>query len=86
MPNLVALLAPTALLLPMPASDDIRSGEAKLAAEAPVKAGQVTSREWVMLEGINGVPVQYQIRIQQRVVIRVAPARRPSARLWTATW
>ena len=28
-----------------------------------------------MLEGPNGTPVQYQVRIEQRVVIRVSPRR-----------
>ena len=35
--------------------------------------------EWLMIEGANGMPAQYQVRIEQRVVIRVSP-RRPAVR------
>ena len=34
---------------------------------------------WVVTEGANGMPIQYQVRIEQRVTIRVAP-RRPVVR------
>ncbi|MXO90552.1 hypothetical protein [Pontixanthobacter aquaemixtae] len=71
------------LLLPAPAGDvDARVDEpatgAKLAAQMP-EAQPVNQPAWVVVEGANGLPVQYQVRIDQRVVIRVSP-RRPATR------
>lgn len=75
MPNVFAMLAPLALILPgLPAGSGVDAQNSNLTPEADVPQ-QSSSQEWLMLEGANGVPVQMQVRIEQRVIIRVSPSR-----------
>jgi len=49
----------------------------------PEESAPSAGQEWLQLDAPDGVPVQYQIRIEQRVVIRVSP-RRPARQNLTA--
>ncbi len=75
MPNFATLIAPMALLVPFMAPQD---DAAKLTPVPPTEDTEF-SHEWLMMEGLNAVPVQQQIRIERRVVIRISPYR-PSRR------
>ena len=83
MPNFAAFLAPLVLLLPLPvaedsAAPDLADHNTDLTPEPPETMPEAPA-EWLMIEGANGMPAQYQVRIEQRVVIRVSP-RRPAVR------
>ncbi|GAA4643521.1 hypothetical protein GCM10023115_14810 [Pontixanthobacter gangjinensis] len=83
MPSFAALLAPLALLLPFSTDQNIApvndspGNDGSVINLTPMPQPEVTVQpmEWVMLEGPNGTPIQYQVRIEQRVVIRVSPRR-----------
>ena len=80
MPNIAALLAPLALLLPLPATQD---NSVSLTPD-PEETAPAPAQGWLEFDAPHGVPLQYQIRIEQRVVIRVSP-RRPARQNLTAS-
>ncbi|MFZ1741859.1 MAG: hypothetical protein WAT93_03340 [Pontixanthobacter sp.] len=78
MPNIAALFAPLALMLPFSAMQGdapATSDEASRLTPYPTPEETVQPMEWVMLEGPGGIPIQYQVTIEQRVIIRVSPRR-----------
>lgn len=85
MPSLVSLFAPLALMLPGAASyNDVRHMETDLAPKSNIEQ-KVSSEEWLMLEGLNGVPMQFQIRIERRLTIRISPQRSRDPRQFMST-
>ena len=86
MPNIFAFLAPVALLLPVvmpdgPVSDrdkslDVVSLDPKDRAEQKVSSERYAPLD---LDAPYTVPIQHQVRIQQRVIVRVSP-RPPAVR------
>lgn len=84
MPNFAALLAPLVFLAPLAAVPDEagrtadESASAKLTA-VPAGEEAPSSHEWLSLDSVAEEPREYQIRIEQRVVIRVSPYR-PASR------
>lgn len=61
-----AFLAPILLLFGPPAPVDGGNG-------APAAAALTEAPGWTMLEAVYGTPVQRQVRIEQRVIIRIVP-------------
>lgn len=73
MPNALVFLAPLALLLPSPAAE--QPGPARLLPEE-AGASHATGDPalgWTIIESLTEQPVQNQVRIEQRVTIRIAP-------------
>lgn len=79
MPNLATILTPLAFLLPFSAAQDDSAG---LTPVPPTEHAEVAP-DWMQLDSASAVPVQQQIRIEQRVVIRISPYR-PATRNLTA--
>lgn len=73
------LMAPLALLVPLPAAGGVadKPGAAsELGAIAAAPQGDTPDaapQGWIAIEAMQA-PVQHQVRIEQRVIIRVAPA------------
>lgn len=83
MPGIYALLAPVALLIPLSGSD-LPVEALALTADTveqvdAVEEGRQSEIWRDFLVAAHEVPVQNQVRIEQRVVVRIAP-REPSAR------
>jgi hypothetical protein len=82
MNNLVALLAPLALLLPIVAAElpagpavDEESGRAAPASAAPGSGfDSVAAEPFRVIEEARRTPLQNQVRIEQRIIIRIAPS------------
>ena len=77
--NVLALMAPLALILPFeglgeahPAAPQSAQLDPKL---APVAEGGREMQERFDLEAAHTVPVQNQVRIEQRVIVRISPRR-----------
>ena len=82
MPNIAAFFAPFALFLPFPSADEKPREEsvrnkAELAAEADIPR-PMPVRVWLTTLGPDGEAIQYQVRIEQRLIIRVSPRRSPA--------
>ena len=84
MPTVAAILAPLVLLLlgapPAPAERD----GAEFGPESPVHAQTLSSAEqnrWRAFEALQSQPLPQQVRIEQRIVVRVTPARPRNASL-----
>ncbi len=82
MPNFVDLFAPLALLLPIPADSEPAPVEepVKLAPKPePVKEDgarpAAMPQHWQGIVPLSGAQPWYQVRIQQRVIVRVSPRR-----------
>lgn len=80
MPPFLPLLAPLALLVPLPAGTTVseapRSDSELVPAPLPAQptaASRHAATGWIALEAMK-TPVQQQVRIEHRVMIRVAPA------------
>lgn len=85
MPSFVSLFAPLALMLPGTATGDAAASvQAELTPKSNIEQ-EVSSEEWLMLEGLNGVPMQFQIRIERRLTIRIAPQRSRDPRQFMST-
>ena len=78
MPSLTALIAPLVLLLPGAAGGDAAGDGQALTPQVQIEQ-PVFSDDWLGLEDAGAMPIQRQVRIQQRVIIRVSP-RSPSVR------
>ncbi|MGB7408961.1 MAG: hypothetical protein WA908_10685 [Pontixanthobacter sp.] len=85
--NFSAFLTPLAfavpLILPLASSeDDTHRGDvaAKLTPTPPIEHAKLP-QEWLSLDDATTVPMQQQIRIERRVVIRVSPYRPSRANL-----
>lgn len=83
MPNFGVFLAPLVLLLPLPAANDAvvpdsSRGQVLLTAE-PQPVAAKPKHIPMAAESAHDIPVQYQVRIERRLTIRVAP-RRPVVR------
>jgi len=83
MPSLNALLAPLALLIPL-SGEGGPADNAGLSVDTAEQAEAVAERRQAevvrdMLVATHEVPIQHQVRIEQRVIVRVAP-QSPSAR------
>lgn len=79
MSSLSAFLAPFALLIPNPAV----VSESQLSAELlpqEISAEQASSPGWLMLEAMEQVAVNQQIRLERRVTIRISPSAPAEAR------
>ncbi|MGB3738004.1 MAG: hypothetical protein WA948_01485 [Pontixanthobacter sp.] len=72
--NPFAFLAPIALLIPIAQTPD---DAASLTPAPPTRQAQFPD-DWLTLDAGTDIPVQRQIRIERRVVIRVSPYRPPS--------
>lgn len=77
MSSLSHLLAPLALLLPGAAGDDARLAETG-APEAPEIAAE-QQPGWIAYDAMRNSEIAHQVRIEQRVTIRITP-RAPEAR------
>ncbi len=78
MPAFIDLFAPLALLLPIPAASDAAPAEemARLTPDVEADAGeQALPVKWPVIMPLNSAQPWYQVRIQQRVIIRVSPRR-----------
>lgn len=83
MPGFFVLLAPVALLIPLGGSD-MPTGDTDLSADTAIQVeaadeGQSAEAIHRMLLAPYEVPNQHQVRIEQRVVVRIAP-REPAGR------
>ena len=77
-PGLIDLIAPLALLLPLPTAGDdaARAPDAELTPRAErAKADGAPSAPWLGIVPQRGDRPWYQVRIQQRVIVRVSPRR-----------
>lgn len=85
MPHFPAFILPLALLLPQPLGD-VPESEDTVAALTPDAAPKVESpvQGLIQLEAQNVPSVQYQVRVEQRVIIRISP-QRPARNQLTAT-
>ena len=82
MPNLFAFLAPVAFLLPLAAPGEPAPAEDTSALDPKEKQaedGFSASSVPLGFDAPYAVPVQNQVRIEQRVIVRISP-RRPAAR------
>lgn len=81
MPNVLFYVAPLAILLPAPAVQDdvpVHLLPEKSGAEEAVR-GAEPALGWQIIESMAATPLQNQVRIEQRVTIRISPIR-PSPR------
>ena len=78
MPHFAAYFLPVALLFPQP-TDGAREGQGEeaIAAAAPEKQDDTntTPSGWLPFNAPDSAPVQYQVRVEQRVIIRISPQR-----------
>ncbi len=73
MPNALVFIAPFALLFPTPAAEQHdRVGLLPDEASAANGAGD-PALGWAIIESLTTEPVQNQVRIEQRVTIRISP-------------
>ena len=75
MPNVLAYVAPLALLLPAPVAPEGDAAALWPEGEAsgePLKVAN-TAIGWWIIESFVSTPVQRQVRIEQRVTIRISP-------------
>ena len=74
MPNALVFIAPLTLLWPAPASD---GAPARLLPEDAQPVQSAPSGElplgWMVLDSLVSTPTQNQVRIEQRVTIRISP-------------
>lgn len=78
MPGFIELFAPLALLLPIPAGDEAvpASDTTEVAPASPAQAEDVQqSGPWMSTTPFSSLRPWYQVRIQQRVIVRVSPRR-----------
>ncbi len=78
--SFAALLSPLALLLPSPAAQDAAQDETGLLPETEVTAPArldppITPEQMLGFDQVTAMPIVRQVRIQQRVIIRVSPRR-----------
>lgn len=81
MSSLASLLAPLALLLPLPAGDTMQDDAGRLTAEQ-MPGLQVSAADapgWLSVESLQKSAIYQQIRIERRLTIRIAP-RAPTPR------
>lgn len=85
MPHFAAFILPLALLLPQ-SLGDVPDSEGTVAALTPDAAPKVESpvQGLIQFEAQNVPSVQYQVRVEQRVIIRISP-QRPARNQLTAT-
>ncbi|WP_095011759.1 hypothetical protein [Tsuneonella mangrovi] len=77
---LFAFAAPLALLVPTMVGDGAQVPSAQLAATE--QAIQASAESWLPMKPVEATPVARQVRIEQRVIIRISPrgsAVRPSS-------
>lgn len=83
MTNLLALIAPLVLMLPIAEQGETSVAQPEIAKLdpklAPVAAKGRELQERFELDAAHEVPVQNQVRIEQRVIVRISP-RRPASR------
>ncbi|WP_209347896.1 hypothetical protein [Pontixanthobacter sp. CEM42] len=82
MPTFGALLAPLALLLPAPSADEAPAVAIPMSAELAAKPADEPAlpvRIWLTTLNPESGKVQFQVRIERRLIIRVSP-RRPVTR------
>ena len=85
MPNIFAFLAPVALLLPLaapsePVPERDEAGEAALDPQEKLVADDYSTASFPLgFDAPYAVPVQSQVRIEQRVIVRISP-RQSAAR------
>lgn len=97
MPSLAAFLIPVALLLPMPAADEaapnasdydpgviVGNGFGFLGAAPDASVDEPAPVRWLMLPAPGDDNAAYQVRIEQRVIIRIAPQGAPMRENLTA--
>lgn len=86
MPTFANFILPLALILPQPSITDgakdvpAANGEAKTAWLLPQSQqdkARPASEAWLSLEAVQTTPLQQQVRVQQRVIIRISPQRSP---------
>ncbi len=93
MPNFSSLILPLALLLPQPADDVPHAPEQPrpsvneelwgLTPDAQPSQPQ-PAQGWILFDAQTSFPIQHQVRVERRVIIRVSP-RRPARTDLTAT-
>ena len=77
MPSIIELLSPLALLLPLPAADApvTQDEAATVPASEPGERASAGAQGWRSLMPLAGIQPWHQVRIQQRVIVRVSPRR-----------
>jgi hypothetical protein len=85
MPNFSAFILPLALLLPQPLGDAPDEG-LSIGALTPdsVPEAPPPAQGWILFDAQTSIPVQHQVRVEQRVIIRISP-QRPARNQLTAT-
>ncbi|SMQ57901.1 hypothetical protein SAMN06297468_0075 [Altererythrobacter xiamenensis] len=82
MMNVFALLAPLALMLPLSSPSDAHEATPQPAhldpKFAPILEAGLGLQDRTAMDAIHEIPVQNQVRIEQRVIVRISPRRNVS--------